>query len=159
MPEIGDIVKGIEAGYKDNKHKRIWSACLDCGKERWCVLEKGKPTRLRCPKCSKPKGKNSATWKGGKYKDNHGYIRIYQGKGEYVGEHRLIMEKHLGRILESWEIVHHANGIKDDNRLENLVLLNHKRHGEVILKLSERIINLERENNGLKEELILCRQK
>lgn len=154
MPELGDIVKGKEAGYKDNKHKRIWSACLDCGKERWCVLERGKPTRLRCLSCSK-KGKLSAVWKGGKCKDSHGYIRIYQGNGKYCGEHRLVMEKFLGRVLKSWEIVHHANGIKDDNRIENLILLNHKKHGEVILKLSERIIKLEKENYELKKELCL----
>lgn len=152
MPKIGDIVKGMEAGYKDNKHKRIWSACLDCGKKRWVSLENGKPARLRCRSCAK-KGKFSGVWKGGRIKEN-GYILIYQGNGKYIGEHRLIMEKYLGRKLKSWEIVHHANGIKDDNGLENLILLNHKEHGEVILKLSERIVNLERENYKLKKELI-----
>jgi hypothetical protein len=70
----------------------------------------------------------SLKWKGGRYKNTAGYVFIlspehpYANCDGYVREHRLVVEKSIGRIIEPYEKVHHINGIVDDNRVENLVL-------------------------------------
>jgi len=67
-------------------------------------------------------GKKNPQWKGGRFGDGHGYIRV-SNRGNRKLEHRFLMEKHLGRKLKKEEHVHHINGIKDDNRIENLIVL------------------------------------
>lgn len=48
--------------------------------------------------------------------------------GKHYDEHRYLMEQHLGRKLTRKEVVHHINGNKLDNRLENLVVMNISEH-------------------------------
>lgn len=73
-------------------------------------------------------GKTSSKWKGGIRRRSDGYIEQYFPNHEFatvnktVLQHRLIMERYLGRSLVKDEVVHHKNGIKDDNRIENLEL-------------------------------------
>ncbi len=80
------------------------------------------------------KAVSNANFKGGRYVDNNGYVRIhiylpsdsYRGQAFY--EHILIMEAHIGRPLEKGEIVHHINEEKTDNRIENLQIMTIREH-------------------------------
>lgn len=73
-------------------------------------------------------GNKNPQWKGGSISDGHGYIRYRVSPSKYQLEHRYIMEKKLGRELKRSEHVHHINGVKDDNRIENLIVLNKSAH-------------------------------
>ena len=170
MPKIGDIQLGNEVGYK-NTHKYQWRICPFCEYERWVQM---KWVGSRCRPCAnkqeswKQKREKSACWKGGRTIDGNGYMNILlelkdffssmADKKGYVLEHRLVMAKHLGRCLHSWEIVHHKNGIRNDNRLENLQLVSDDRHKQItilenrIKRLEARVTLLEAENILLKSE-------
>ena len=135
-------------------------------------MPNGLPNNIRCKSCASKlshktrdnsyykRGAECYQWKGGRHKDVNGYMIVWvdrlspyysmTGKSEDMPEHRLVMAQHLGRCLEKWEIVHHKNGIKDDNRIGNLMLLPEKSYHVVdsyaksyIAKLEKRVKELE----------------
>lgn len=68
------------------------------------------------------------------YASDHPLVRNRtKSSKKYVLEHRLVMEQHLGRLLQPWEYVHHKNGIKTDNRIENLEVVTRATHRGLII--------------------------
>ena len=87
------------------------------------------------------KAHKNPSWKGGRVTTHEGYIRKYMpehpnSNHQYILEHRFVMEKKLGRYLTKNEIVHHLNGIRDDNRPENLhVTIRGKHEKNTVIEL------------------------
>jgi len=97
--------------------------------KKMSAARKGKPSPYKGRKWPQYSGSKHPNWRGGKIVHSQGYIQIYSPdhpnvmKNKYVFEHRLVMEEKLGRYLNSKEIVHHINGAKSDNRVQNLQLV------------------------------------
>ena len=124
--------------------KAYFARCIDCGKERQVRVVKGVISNPRCHDCANHQTarlrikENNPRWKGGSFKLKDGYILVklydsdfyYQmaNVNGYVLEHRLVMAMYLGRCLQIWEIVHHKNGIKNDNKIHNLELVLRSEH-------------------------------
>lgn len=88
---------------------------------------KGRTAWNKGKKCHQFAMENNGSWKGGRVlREGYWSVKLpnhpKSDKQGYIKEHRLVMEKHLGRYLKTEEVVHHENKIRDDNRIENLKL-------------------------------------
>ena len=164
--------------YYQGIKKYIYVKCPSCDKERWVALRPTTKSGIsRCKSCCGketnssgylPHGKmeKASNWKGGRsdtLSRKYIYIRIYddnpffcmavhakRGGGEIL-EHRLIMARYLNRVLTPQEHVHHKNGDKKDNRLENLELISQNNHFLYNVMCSH--CNVRKENRYLKERI------
>jgi uncharacterized protein (DUF1330 family) len=119
--------------------KGIYKNCIICNKQFYVIPSQIKRLVTCSRKCKGERsrmamtGSNHFNWKGGK-QILQGYIYIKSPNhpnkncGGYVAEHRLVMEKRIGRYLLKNENVHHLNGNKKDNNIENLMIVVHNNH-------------------------------
>lgn len=139
----------------------VWVRCPICLKERWILRRYGiESLDINCHPCTviklhdRFKGSNSPRWKGGRL-FNQFYWRVWvppddpfrpmADKYGYILEHRLVVARHLGRCLERWEVVHHINRDKVDNRVGNLKLLPDKVYHAVETNMQREIVRLQKE--------------
>ncbi len=172
MPQAGDIKPSLELGFSGRRRNCIYRVCVECGQGRWITNGKRSGRFPRCQPCvaritgRENRGENHGWWSGGRFLDReNGYIRVMilpkdefflpmANRNRYVAEHRLVMARHLGRNLHSWEIVHHINSDKLDNRLENLQLVSYEKHRQITI-LIEKIGRLEKINKELQDRVLI----
>jgi len=180
-PHSGDLIHGSDLGKSGVMAKIVyrWMACPYCGKNpRWVVNHVSWRSR-RCRLCANSVMREVVQKPLRTKKNKWGYILVFvrpsdpyfsmvssgnrvplgRGVGGYLQEHRLVMARYLGRCLERWEQIHHLNGIKTDNRIENLELLSPRMHTantalqSEVYRLRRRVVELEAQVQSLRRGL------
>ena len=114
--------------YKECENKqcnntiKTYPSRIKRGEDRFCSHKCGNHSRGRS-------GEQNGNWRGGRFISN-GYVYL-RYNGGYRAEHDILIEQSIGRKLKKGEEVHHINGVKTDNRLENLQLVTKSEHAKL----------------------------
>lgn len=155
MTKLNELKLGHEIGKSPKFMRFIWAACDQCSKRRWVphIKCRNEPKSKICRSCASLNAKGT---RGEGHTDKDGYklislpwdhpcIGTANNRG-WILEHRLVMAEHLGRNLNKSEVVHHLNGNRKDNRIENLKIMGAADHSNRHngLPYTQRIQTLER---------------
>jgi len=141
VSQIGNTPNWLKTYIKKSKKPENYLACEECGKEFYVSPTKRGNRKFCSRQCHKKNGHMGENvsgakhwnWKGGRSLVG-GYVYIlkkdhpFANKAGRVMEHRLVMEKYLGRYLNSNEEVHHADQDKENNNINNLSIMIKKAH-------------------------------
>ena len=123
------VIDSAGSKQSGSKKRSIWNCQCRCGKQLvvfgHCLIT-GNTKSCGCSRKGTTRGSKHYKWKGGRFIDR-GYIRLSSvdhpnAWNHQIYEHVLVMSDHLARPLNSGESVHHKNGDRADNRIENLEL-------------------------------------
>lgn len=124
MAEAGATLDAIGAAVGTTKN-RVREYLTKQGLQRPAWRE---PLPGRSPMARRTEGALNSAWNGGRTLDKDGYVLLWMpehpeaNRHGQVREHRIVMERMIGRPLRQGEVVDHRNDIRDDNRPSNLRL-------------------------------------
>lgn len=142
-----------------NKFERMKSEFKDCERQFCNAKCYGNWKSKNCIAWNKGKIKEETKVYKGRFKTVEGYIRIYnpnfpEDDRKYILEHRFVIEQSLGKKLSKKDKIHHINGIKDDNRLENLMISDDSKHLKLHKNIYKECELLKIKVKNLEEEII-----
>ena len=162
-PQAGDTARSCDVG-RGTRAIRIWEACPSCGKERWIKRNTSGTLCSSCARRRQSLGSRNSHWNIYRrlVTKNVAYVYIAPDhpffcmvrRASRVLEHRLVMAEHIGRSLKVGEVVHHIDGNRLNNNINNLMLLPSPAHHSSYTQLQQQVRKLEEELGQVRVRLV-----